>query len=322
MADLIEGIDGFLYGTTSDGGPDNQVQPSSSRPMERPRGCTYFRGADGAGAERGALLQTSDASFYSTTAGGGASGLGRYSSYRRMEHSPSSIRSRAPMGRTHTRRSSAAPTEISSALTRDGGTYNLGTVFRMTPEPERHNLYSFTGGVDGGHPIAALTLATDGNLSARRRKPVSSTRARRSASRPSAVSRCCMRSAERTAPGNDGTSPRGRLLRQPRTAISTERLSPAAASARGQFSKMTPGGGVSLLHSLAGSPEGASPVARLDTVPGGSILLARPRQVDIHCGTVFVCRSDRSVPRLLHSFWDSNLRNDPGGLRTPRVICC
>ena len=47
--------------------------------------------------------------------------------------------------------------------TRMGGTFNLGTVFRMTTTGEVTVLHSFTGG-NSGYPAAALVEAADGNL--------------------------------------------------------------------------------------------------------------------------------------------------------------
>jgi uncharacterized repeat protein (TIGR03803 family) len=43
-----------------------------------------------------------------------------------------------------------------------GGTADAGTVLRMTPSGVLTTLYSFTGGVDGGNPIAGLFQSTNG----------------------------------------------------------------------------------------------------------------------------------------------------------------
>jgi len=45
-----------------------------------------------------------------------------------------------------------------------GGTYNLGTVFRITPAGKLKTLYSFDGGTDGAYPQPGLIQATDGNF--------------------------------------------------------------------------------------------------------------------------------------------------------------
>jgi len=48
-----------------------------------------------------------------------------------------------------------------------GGTFGGGTVFELSPSASgwTHTvLYNFTGGADGGNPVAALTLDKNGNL--------------------------------------------------------------------------------------------------------------------------------------------------------------
>ncbi len=48
--------------------------------------------------------------------------------------------------------------------TETGGTNQGGTVFRISTNGTLATLYSFTGGIDGANPYAALTLGNDGNL--------------------------------------------------------------------------------------------------------------------------------------------------------------
>ncbi len=45
-----------------------------------------------------------------------------------------------------------------------GGPSNAGTVFKITPSGVESVLYSFTGGNDGGSPLAGLIQAADGNF--------------------------------------------------------------------------------------------------------------------------------------------------------------
>jgi len=42
--------------------------------------------------------------------------------------------------------------------------YGCGTVFKMTPDGTETVLYRFTGGVDGGYPLAPLVFDGQGNL--------------------------------------------------------------------------------------------------------------------------------------------------------------
>ncbi len=48
--------------------------------------------------------------------------------------------------------------------TSGGGTYNEGIVFKITPGGTLTKLYDFTGGSDGGNPMAAPIQGTDGNF--------------------------------------------------------------------------------------------------------------------------------------------------------------
>ncbi|MBI3475975.1 MAG: hypothetical protein HY010_09595 [Acidobacteria bacterium] len=48
--------------------------------------------------------------------------------------------------------------------TQSGGAHSLGNIFKITPAGVFTVLYSFAGGADGGDPIAALMLGTDGNF--------------------------------------------------------------------------------------------------------------------------------------------------------------
>src|SRR5437867_2438305 len=48
--------------------------------------------------------------------------------------------------------------------TKAGGASNHGTAFKMTPAGTVTILHVFTGGADGGDPVAPLAQATDGNF--------------------------------------------------------------------------------------------------------------------------------------------------------------
>jgi uncharacterized repeat protein (TIGR03803 family) len=48
--------------------------------------------------------------------------------------------------------------------TRNGGTSNAGTVFKLDPSGTKTVLYSFTGSADGGEPVAGVVLDAKGNL--------------------------------------------------------------------------------------------------------------------------------------------------------------
>jgi uncharacterized repeat protein (TIGR03803 family) len=45
-----------------------------------------------------------------------------------------------------------------------GGAKNFGAVFRISPAGTVTTLFSFTDGLNRGHPLGGLTLGTDGNF--------------------------------------------------------------------------------------------------------------------------------------------------------------
>lgn len=49
-------------------------------------------------------------------------------------------------------------------LTTNGGAFNYGSIFRITPAGALTTIYSFTGGADGYFPIGQLVEGTDGNF--------------------------------------------------------------------------------------------------------------------------------------------------------------
>jgi uncharacterized repeat protein (TIGR03803 family) len=129
QAELVQGSDGNLYGTTEAGGTDNQgtvFQISTNGVLSSLYSFTGG-GADGANPAAG-LVQGSDGSLYGTTANGGnfqevgGFGLGSF--------------------------------EIIS----------FGTVFQISTSGALTTLYSFGGGDDGANPYAGLVQGSDGNL--------------------------------------------------------------------------------------------------------------------------------------------------------------
>jgi len=114
-AELMQGVDGNLYGTTLEGGVSNgwgtvfRITPDGSVSNL----YSFTGGADG-GSPEARLVQGVDGSLYGTTSEGGAS--------------------------------------------------SSGTVFKMSTNGTLATLYSFSGGSDGGFPYAGVIQAGDGNL--------------------------------------------------------------------------------------------------------------------------------------------------------------
>jgi uncharacterized repeat protein (TIGR03803 family) len=113
---LVQGTDGYLYGTAENGG----IYASGAGTIFRISTSGVFtvlhnfNGTNDGAVPIAGLVQAVDGNFYGTTL--------------------------------------------------QGGTYNQGTVFEITPSGAFTTLYSFTGGTDGAEPWGGLVQATNGNL--------------------------------------------------------------------------------------------------------------------------------------------------------------
>jgi uncharacterized repeat protein (TIGR03803 family) len=168
-AGLVQGTDGYFYGTTGGGGNTNlnggygygtvfKISPNGAL-----NNLYSFTGDDGWGPN--GLVQGSDGSFYGTTYNGGT-----YTNGTVFKISPDGV-----LTNLYSFTGGIDGEWPDAALVRDtdgsfygttseGGTYGYGTVFRINPNGALTNLYSFTGGNDGIYPHAALVQGSDGNF--------------------------------------------------------------------------------------------------------------------------------------------------------------
>jgi uncharacterized repeat protein (TIGR03803 family) len=184
-AALIEGRRGDFYGVTGNGGIYNagtvfKITSSGEETQlySFSGGSSGIAGStDGVGA-LGTLFLGSDGNFYGTTLLGGAYNGGTV--YRvTADGVETVIHSFSGGGALAGSPDGAAP--FSSLVegkdgsfygtTSAGGTYNAGTVFKITGAGVETVLYSFTGGLeglsgskDGAYPTSGLIIASDGNL--------------------------------------------------------------------------------------------------------------------------------------------------------------
>ncbi len=162
-------VDGALYGTTEYGGGHDDRCALGCGTVFRVRKdgvehvlhrFTYKRGTDG-GAYPVAGLTLLDGALYGTTeAGGDQKGEGTI--FRMTKDGAERVLH--TFG--HSRRShdgsspQAALIAVNGMLygtTSDGGAYQKGTIFRVTPSGKERVVYSFMGQPGGAHPDAALT---------------------------------------------------------------------------------------------------------------------------------------------------------------------
>ncbi len=180
-AGLVQASDGNFYGTTQQGGDPFQRCAAGCGTIFKitPSGmltnlyafCAQPGCPDGS-LPLSSLVQASDGNFYGTTYGGGANGTGGtvfkitpsgtlttlYSFCSRMScadgSGPSAGLVQASDGNFY-------------GTTVDGGAYNLGTVFQITPAGTLTTLHSFCAGYpcdDGSLPYSTLVQATDGRF--------------------------------------------------------------------------------------------------------------------------------------------------------------
>ena len=182
-AKLIQAGDGNLYGTTTQGGSQGAgtvFQITTAGAVT----TLYSFGSDPSGTDGGfpycGLVQASDGGLYGTTAHGGANSNGTvfqistggaYSSL--FSFSPLTATS-TTSGNYYTNADGAQPW-ASPIQGSDGNLYgttvsggatgnNYGTAYRISLSGELTALHSFSGGVDGGRPIAGLIQASDGSF--------------------------------------------------------------------------------------------------------------------------------------------------------------
>jgi uncharacterized repeat protein (TIGR03803 family) len=169
FAPLIQGTDGDFYGTTA-GGTGVSLYGTVFKITSGGVLTTLlsFDFTDGVTPYGGLVLAT-DGNFYGTTFGGGANHVGTVfkvtpggtptTLYNFCTHCADGANPYAGLVQ-------AADGE-SYGTTKLGGTYNYGTVFKISSGGTLTTLHSFdhtAGGTDGAYPYAGLVQATDGDF--------------------------------------------------------------------------------------------------------------------------------------------------------------
>jgi uncharacterized repeat protein (TIGR03803 family) len=174
FGNLVQGLDGNLYGTTTFGGSGNngtvfRIGPHGSL-TSLYSFCSLTNCADGSNPQAG-LVQGEDGNFYGTTSTAGTHNGGTVFRITRQG-------ALTTLHNFCARANCADGSDTSAALvlgidgnfygtTEFGGANNEGTVFRITPGGTVTTLYSFcsnTNCADGFVPQAALIQATNGNF--------------------------------------------------------------------------------------------------------------------------------------------------------------
>jgi uncharacterized repeat protein (TIGR03803 family) len=171
-AALVQGRDGYFYGTTSGGGGAYNAGTvfKMSATGELTNLHSFTGGSDGGHADAG-LVEGGDGCFYGTTTEGGAESYGTvfkistngalttlyvFGTVRNLATGYPADGANPKAGLAQGRDGNFYGT------TWGGGAYNAGTVFKISPTGGLTNLHSFTGESDGGYPEAGLVQGSDG----------------------------------------------------------------------------------------------------------------------------------------------------------------
>jgi uncharacterized protein (TIGR03437 family) len=161
---LVQGSDGSLYGTTSQGGASSQGTIFKITPAGSLTTLHSFSGMDGASPYAG-LIQASDGNFYGTTGRGGTRGIGTVfqitpgGTLTTLYSFTGGNDSSAPRGSLV----QATDGSLYGTTSLGGPNVGSGTIFKITPSGTLTFLYTFHG-PDGSGPFAGLIQASDGNF--------------------------------------------------------------------------------------------------------------------------------------------------------------
>ncbi|MGD1021065.1 MAG: choice-of-anchor tandem repeat GloVer-containing protein [Verrucomicrobiia bacterium] len=163
-AGLIQGSDGFLYGTTSRGGTGKAGTVFKVGTTGTLTTLHYFTGGSDGGNPQAGIVQGSDGNYYGTTYSGGTSSTGTIFAISSGDF----ITSYDFTGGANGGNPKAGLVEGSDGFlygtTYSGGVSNAGTVFRYSLGSGLIPLYNFTGGEDGANPQGALVEGSDSNF--------------------------------------------------------------------------------------------------------------------------------------------------------------
>jgi uncharacterized repeat protein (TIGR03803 family) len=165
QAGLVQASDGYFYGTTSGGGTNSIGTVFKISTNGVLTSLYSFTGTNDGANPRAALVQGSDGNFYGTTFGGGTNG---YGTVFKINTNGALTSLYSFTGGNDGWNPPAGLVQGSDGnfygTTRNGGTNNWGTVFKISTNGALTSLYSFTGGHDGANPQAGLVQGSDGSF--------------------------------------------------------------------------------------------------------------------------------------------------------------
>ena len=178
-AALVQGGDGYLYGTTYSGGTNGQGTVFKISTNGALTGLHSFNGTNEGRYPQAGLVQGSDGIFYGTTSNGGTNGWGTvfkistngalstlhsFPSDGDLFHDGGSPEAGLVQGSDGSLYGTTYHGGTNGWSIEGPETYGYGTVFKIGTGGALTTLYEFTGGSDGANPEAALVLGSDGDL--------------------------------------------------------------------------------------------------------------------------------------------------------------
>jgi len=172
QAALVHGMNGGFYGTTAYGGTNGYGNVFKVTTNGVLTSLYSFTGGNDGANPQAALAQTSDGIFYGTASGGGAGiGSGGNGTVFKIATDGAFTALYAFPGVNDGQYANAMIHGSDGnfyGTAYNGGTNGVnglnGSVFKITPNGALTSLYSFTNGIDGANPLAALVQGSDGNF--------------------------------------------------------------------------------------------------------------------------------------------------------------
>jgi uncharacterized repeat protein (TIGR03803 family) len=263
---LVQSSDGNIYGTTASGGTSGRgtvfkITPGGTQSV-------LYSFPAGSSDPYTGLIQGSDGNLYGTTGAGGASDDGTV--FKITTSGIESVLHAFPKTGSDGETPYAGLIQGSDGnfygTTYFGGANNLGAVFKVTPSGTETILYSFAGGSDGEHPYAGVIQGNDGNFYGTTYQGGSSGFGTVFKITPSGIETILYTFAG----GSDGANPEAGLV-QGSDANFYGNTFQGGTSGFGTVFKITPSGTETVLHSFAGSSDGANPSANLLQSSDGSL---------------------------------------------------
>jgi uncharacterized repeat protein (TIGR03803 family) len=299
FAALVQGKDGNFYGTTHQGGANDEGTMFKITPAGAETLLHSFTGGSDGSLPLSSLIQASDGNLYGTTENSGASLSGSFVMFTltgtetTVYSFNSGTEGQKPVGLIQANDGNFYGT------TNQGGATGNGTVFKITPAGVESVLHSFAGGTtDGGQPQAALLQGSDGNFYGTTAKGGASGNGTVFKITPNGVESVLYSFA---GGATDGAQPEAALI-QASDGNFYGTTNQGGANGFGTVFRISLAGVESVLHSFAGSAtDGSSPQAALLQASDGNFYGTTNQGGLNGFGTVFMI-TPAGVETVLHSF--------------------